>query len=66
MDDQMTTLSDSFPNAWEKPTEDDVQGSLYEFYFLLQTLKAGGISFDTFIDRAATWATLRTAHNRQH
>lgn len=40
-------------------SEDDVQGSLYEFYFLLQTLKAGGISFDTFIERATTWATLR-------
>jgi hypothetical protein len=43
---------------------DRLQGSLYEFYFLLQTLKAGGISFDTFIERAATWAKLRAAYNR--
>jgi hypothetical protein len=50
----------------EEPAEGDMQDSLYEFYFLLQTLKAGGISFDTFIERATTWAKLRAAHNRQY
>ncbi len=44
----------------------DILKCPYEFYFLLQTLKAGAISFDTFIERATAWATLRAAHNRQH
>jgi hypothetical protein len=45
----------------EEPNEDDVQDSLYEFYLLLQRLKAGGMSFDTFIERATTWAITRAA-----
>jgi hypothetical protein len=57
---------DICPDALAKPTEDDAQGNLYEFYLLLQRLKAGGISFDTFIERATTWAKLRAAHNRQY
>ena len=39
----------------EKP-HDDIQGSMYEFYLLLQRFKAGGMSFDTFIEKATTWA----------
>lgn len=54
------------PDSLEQPNKEDAQGSLYEFYLLLQTLKAGGMSFDTFIERAATWARLRATHNRQH
>ena len=45
-------------DSFEEPNEKDVQGSMYEFYVLLQTLKAGGISFDTFLKRAAAWATV--------
>ena len=67
MDEQMTELTDSQrsgrPDSREQLDENDVQGSLYEFYLLLQRLKAGGISFDTFIERATTWATLRAAHD---
>jgi hypothetical protein len=49
-----------------RSNEEDVQGNLYEFYLLLQKLKAGGISFDSFLERATTWAKLRAARNRQH
>ncbi len=62
MQENETRLPDTYADSLEKPGEDDVQGSLYEFYFLLQTLKAGGISFDTFIERATAWATLRAAY----
>ncbi len=50
------------PDSLEQPDKEDVQGSLYEFYLLLQTLKAGGISFDTFIEQAKAWAITRAAH----
>ena len=49
----------------EEPAEEDVQGDNYEFYVLLQQLKAGGISFDTFIERATVWAITRMSHGRQ-
>jgi hypothetical protein len=61
MDDKMTAQPDTYADSLEKPSEDDMQGSHYEFYFLLQTLKAGGISFDTFIERATAWAITRAA-----
>jgi hypothetical protein len=60
MDDQMTT-PDTSTDASEAPYKDDMQCNLYEFYFLLQTLKAGGISFDTFIERATAWTITRAA-----
>jgi hypothetical protein len=61
MKEEKTRLPDTCAESLEKPSEDDVQGSSYEFYFLLQTLKAGGISFDTFIERATAWAITRAA-----
>jgi hypothetical protein len=61
MDDKMTAQPDTYTDSLEKPNEDGVQGSPYEFYLLLQTLKAGGISFDTFIERATAWAITRAA-----
>ena len=59
MQENDTSLPDTNADSLEKPHDDDVQGSLYEFYLLLQRFKAGGISFDTFIERATTWAKLR-------
>ncbi len=47
--------------SFEEPNEKDVQGSLSEFYVLLQTLRADGISFDMFLERATIWATVRAA-----
>jgi hypothetical protein len=49
----------------EEPAEGDGQGNLYEFYLLLQKLKAGGTSFDQFLERATAWAKVRAARNRQ-
>ena len=65
MDEQTTEPMDSQrsgrPDSREQLSENDVHGSLYEFYLLLQRLKAGGISFDTFIERATAWAITRAA-----
>lgn len=33
----------------------------YDFYLLLQQLKAGAITFAQFIEQAAVWATAHTA-----
>jgi hypothetical protein len=48
-------------DSLEEPNAQDVQGSMYGFYVLLQTLKAGGISFDTFLKRATAWASIRAS-----
>ena len=56
MDDKTAALPDGLP---VNRNEDDVQGNLYEFYLLLQKLKAGGMSFDTFLEQALEWATMR-------
>ena len=45
----------------EEPNGEDIQGNLYEFYILLQQLKAGGMSFDTFLRSATAWAITRAA-----
>jgi len=65
MQENETRPPETTADFLEKPHDDDIQGSSYEFYLLLQRFKAGGISFDTFIERAADWAKLRAAHNRQ-
>jgi len=60
MDDKTTGLPDEQP---VNRTEEGFEGNLYEFYLLLQKLKAGGTSFDQFLERATTWAKLRAARN---
>jgi hypothetical protein len=56
---------DDCADSLEEPNEDDLQGNLYEFYLLLQRLKAGDMSFDNFVERATAWAKLCAVHNRQ-
>jgi hypothetical protein len=66
MQENETCPLDACADSLEEPNEEGLQGNLYEFYLLLQKLKAGGTSFDQFLERATTWAKLRAAHNRQH
>jgi hypothetical protein len=58
-------MVDNTPKRPDAPpanrNEEDLQGNLYEFYLLLQKLKAGGISFDTFLEQATAWAITRAA-----
>jgi hypothetical protein len=55
MDEQPIDQADS-P---EESNKDELQGNMYEFYLLLQKLKAGGMSFDQFLKQATAWATIR-------
>jgi hypothetical protein len=59
MQENETCPLDDCADSPEKPNEEDLQGNMYEFYLLLQKLKAGGMSFDMFLEQALEWATMR-------
>jgi hypothetical protein len=56
MDDQ--TIAQPNDKSFASEYREDIQGNLYEFYLLLQKLKAGGVSFDTFLEHALEWAIM--------
>jgi hypothetical protein len=59
MQENETRPLDDCADSPEEPNEEDVQGNPYELYVLLQKLKAGGMSFDTFLEQALEWAAMR-------
>ena len=59
MQENETCPLDARADSPEEPNEEDVQGNPYELYVLLQKLKAGGMSFDTSLEQALEWATMR-------
>lgn len=54
-------MQENEPRPKEKPNKEDIQANPYEFYLLLQRLKAGGMSFDTFLKQATAWASIRSS-----